>query len=184
MSSGSIRVMGTKVKGFFKGLKNISNIFDEGEKEEEIQIGMPTDVKHVAHIGADGPAIESPSWMKEFDAGKSQSGPLEERPYIQKGANNHRISRSEELTIPEKPKTNRHRHHRSIDSDSDSQSSTKKHTRRHRIRRSKDKGDESSRLPDIPKKSRRRKPKDDDVSVKSSQSQDTASSCSEPPSDL
>ncbi|CAH1431862.1 unnamed protein product [Lactuca virosa] len=180
--------MGTKVKGFFKGLKNISNIFDEGEKEEEIQIGMPTDVKHVAHIGADGPAMESPSWMKEFDGGKSQSGPLEERPHVKKGTNNHRISRSEELSIPEKPKAHRHRHHRSIDSDSDSasSSSTTKHTRRHRIRRSKDKGgEESSRLPDIPKKTRRKKPKDDDASVKSTQSQDTAvSSCSEPPSDL
>ncbi|KAL4571960.1 hypothetical protein LXL04_018728 [Taraxacum kok-saghyz] len=180
--------MGTKVKGFFKGLKNISNIFDDDEKEEEIQIGMPTDVKHVAHIGADGPAVESPSWMKDFDTGKSQSGPMGQNPYIQKGTNNnHRISRSEELPRdpPEKPKQHRHRHHRSIDSDSDSQTSTRsKHTRRHRIRRSKDKGDESTKLPDIPKRSRRKKPNDDDVSVKSTQSQDTASLCSEPPSDL
>ena len=29
-------------------------IADE-EKEEEMQIGFPTDVKHVAHIGNDGP---------------------------------------------------------------------------------------------------------------------------------
>ncbi|KAJ0761603.1 putative CRIB domain-containing protein RIC1 [Helianthus annuus] len=66
--------MATKVKGFFKGLKNISDIFDE-EEEPEIQIGMPTDVKHVAHIGADGPATESPSW--DFNGGRSQSGPME-----------------------------------------------------------------------------------------------------------
>ena len=36
---------------------------DEEKEEQEIQIGMPTDVKHVAHIGADRPAAESPSWV-------------------------------------------------------------------------------------------------------------------------
>lgn len=33
------------------------------EKEEEIQIGFPTDVKHVAHIGWDGPSANMPSWV-------------------------------------------------------------------------------------------------------------------------
>lgn len=33
------------------------------EKEPEMQIGLPTDVKHVAHIGWDGPSLESPSWV-------------------------------------------------------------------------------------------------------------------------
>lgn len=28
-----------------------------GWKEEEIEIGYPTDVKHVAHIGWDGPPV-------------------------------------------------------------------------------------------------------------------------------
>ena len=51
-----------KVKGL---LKYISQIF-ENEKEQEIQIGVPTDVKHVAHIGWDGPSVNSPSWMNEF----------------------------------------------------------------------------------------------------------------------
>ncbi|XP_071701396.1 CRIB domain-containing protein RIC1-like isoform X2 [Rutidosis leptorrhynchoides] len=76
--------MGTKVKGFFRGLKNISTIFDEDE-EEEIQIGMPTDVKHVSHIGADGPAAESPSWMRDFDGGKARSEPKDKTPDIKKG---------------------------------------------------------------------------------------------------
>ncbi|XP_052490849.1 CRIB domain-containing protein RIC7 [Gossypium raimondii] len=33
-----------------------------------MQIGLPTDVKHVAHIGADGPSVNSnaPSWMNEL----------------------------------------------------------------------------------------------------------------------
>ncbi|KAK9076012.1 hypothetical protein SSX86_004342 [Deinandra increscens subsp. villosa] len=153
--------MGTKVKGFFKGLKNI-HIFDE--EEPEIQIGMPTDVKHVAHIGADGPATESPSWMKGYDGGESRLGSVESAD-IKKGMKNHRSTRSEELTrdLSDVPKNPRHRHHRSMDNsmDPDSQSSTKpKQRRHHRIRRTHKKGD----LPDLPKKSRQRKPKDDDGS--------------------
>ena len=35
----------------------------ENEKEPEIQIGNPTDVKHVAHIGNDGPFNNAPSWV-------------------------------------------------------------------------------------------------------------------------
>ncbi|KAL6954537.1 WD40 repeat protein [Sarracenia purpurea var. burkii] len=31
-----------------------------------MQIGHPTDVKHVAHIGMDGPSANTPSWMNEF----------------------------------------------------------------------------------------------------------------------
>ncbi|KAJ8512669.1 hypothetical protein OPV22_003103 [Ensete ventricosum] len=55
---------GTKMKGLLKGLRYISQIFDA--KEEEMQIGNPTDVKHVAHIGWDGPSVGSPSWMNDF----------------------------------------------------------------------------------------------------------------------
>ncbi|XP_076922670.1 CRIB domain-containing protein RIC7-like [Bidens hawaiensis] len=69
--------MGTKVKGLIRGIKNISSQIFEEEKEQELQIGQPTDVKHVAHIGGDGPAVESPSWMKGFESKDSQSGPLE-----------------------------------------------------------------------------------------------------------
>uniref|UniRef100_A0A5B7AAL0 Putative CRIB domain-containing protein RIC7-like n=1 Tax=Davidia involucrata TaxID=16924 RepID=A0A5B7AAL0_DAVIN len=54
-----------KMKGLIKGLRYISQIFDN-EKEEEMQIGYPTDVKHVAHIGWDGPSANSPSWLNEF----------------------------------------------------------------------------------------------------------------------
>ncbi|XP_022157528.1 CRIB domain-containing protein RIC6-like [Momordica charantia] len=43
-----------------------------------MQIGLPTDVKHVAHIGWDGPSINSPSWMNEFKTPPSfsSSAPL------------------------------------------------------------------------------------------------------------
>ncbi|GJS13372.1 RNA-directed DNA polymerase, eukaryota [Tanacetum coccineum] len=56
--------MGTKIKGVFKGFKFISNIFVI--KEREMEIGYPTDVKHVAHIGWDGSSGSAPAWMNEF----------------------------------------------------------------------------------------------------------------------
>ncbi|MED6207280.1 hypothetical protein PIB30_034281 [Stylosanthes scabra] len=56
-----------KVKGLLKGLRYISHMFEaDATKDKEIQIGYPTDVKHVAHIGWDGPSVNSPSWMNEF----------------------------------------------------------------------------------------------------------------------
>ncbi|KAF5937745.1 hypothetical protein HYC85_025251 [Camellia sinensis] len=56
--------MATKIKGLYKGFKYISQIFVV--KEREMEIGYPTDVKHVAHIGWDGPSGSAPSWMNEF----------------------------------------------------------------------------------------------------------------------
>ncbi|RDX61221.1 CRIB domain-containing protein RIC7, partial [Mucuna pruriens] len=60
--------MGAKIKGIYKGFKYISQIFvgDVVVKEREMEIGNPTDVKHVAHIGLDGPYGTRPSWMNEF----------------------------------------------------------------------------------------------------------------------
>ncbi|CAM8893607.1 unnamed protein product [Rhodiola kirilowii] len=58
--------MAAKMKGFYKGLKFITQIFVV--KEREIEIGYPTDVKHVAHIGWDGASGTAPSWMNEFKA--------------------------------------------------------------------------------------------------------------------
>ncbi|TMW82000.1 hypothetical protein EJD97_007120 [Solanum chilense] len=56
--------MAIKVKGI---CKYISNIFVV--KERELEIGGPTDVKHVAHIGWEGPSGGAPTWMKSFKAG-------------------------------------------------------------------------------------------------------------------
>ncbi|KAG5387571.1 hypothetical protein IGI04_039041 [Brassica rapa subsp. trilocularis] len=58
-----------KMKSLLKGLRYISHIF-ENEKEPEMQIGTPTDVKHVAHIGWYGGSVNqnSPSWMNDFKA--------------------------------------------------------------------------------------------------------------------
>ncbi|KAI4324606.1 hypothetical protein MLD38_030077 [Melastoma candidum] len=68
--------MTTKMKGLLKGLRYISQIFDN-EKEPEIVIGNPTDVKHVAHIGWEGPSVASPSWMTEFKSSPRHSAPLD-----------------------------------------------------------------------------------------------------------
>ncbi|XP_010532667.1 PREDICTED: CRIB domain-containing protein RIC5-like isoform X2 [Tarenaya hassleriana] len=61
------------MKGLLKGLRYIARIF-ENEKEPEMQIGKPTDVKHVAHIGWEGPSSTTPSWMNEFKAPELMSG--------------------------------------------------------------------------------------------------------------
>ncbi|XP_059309557.1 CRIB domain-containing protein RIC4-like [Lycium ferocissimum] len=55
-----------KFQRLFKNFKNFSQLFvdkDEMEEEEEdemgMEIGLPTDVKHVTHIGMDGGAATS-----------------------------------------------------------------------------------------------------------------------------
>lgn len=61
-------IMATKIKGICKGsFKYISQIFVV--KEREIEIGFPTDVKHVAHIGWEGSDGTAPSWMNDFQKG-------------------------------------------------------------------------------------------------------------------
>ncbi|KAL0916919.1 hypothetical protein M5K25_014472 [Dendrobium thyrsiflorum] len=56
--------MTPKVKGLFKGLKYISQIFVY--KEQEMEIGHPTDVRHIAHIGFDSDSMHAPSWMSKY----------------------------------------------------------------------------------------------------------------------
>ncbi|KAE8728672.1 CRIB domain-containing protein RIC9 [Hibiscus syriacus] len=57
----------SKIKGIYKSFKCISKIFVV--KEREMEIGYPTDVKHVAHVGWDGSSGTAPSWMNEFKTG-------------------------------------------------------------------------------------------------------------------
>ncbi|KAL5197093.1 hypothetical protein ABZP36_000605 [Zizania latifolia] len=57
-------------KGILRPFRYISNMMD-GKETQELQIGFPTDVKHVAHIGWDGPNVTNnntgaPSWMKDY----------------------------------------------------------------------------------------------------------------------
>ena len=73
------------MKGLLKGLRYIARIFED-EKEPEMQIGQPTDVKHVAHIGWEGPSATTPSWMHDYKS------PVEEA----KGSSNKKPASSGE----------------------------------------------------------------------------------------
>ncbi|PIA50705.1 hypothetical protein AQUCO_01200134v1 [Aquilegia coerulea] len=62
----------TKIKGIFKGFKFITQMF--AVKERDLQIGHPTDVKHVAHIGWDRQASSNaPSWMNDYNTSSNFS---------------------------------------------------------------------------------------------------------------
>ncbi|VYS44982.1 unnamed protein product [Arabidopsis thaliana] len=91
------------VKGLLKGIRYITQIFDE-EKDKDMQIGFPTDVKHVAHIGSDGPATNVPSWMGDFKPQENENGQVVSRA----DANNNQIGEGvglQELLPPtDKPK--------------------------------------------------------------------------------
>ncbi|XWS08768.1 hypothetical protein CRYUN_Cryun40dG0029200 [Craigia yunnanensis] len=164
------------MKGLLRGLRYISNMFDE--KEPEMQIGLPTDVKHVAHIGMDGPT-NKPSWMSEFSSAPELSsaplnGNLKVKPLA---AGNH-----DSLPPLGNKKQKKQRHKPSIGNDSPlgSPKGTEKHsTRQHssnlsmespgrdsprhgRRHQNSSRGSESSsqELPDIPKRSRRKKSKE------------------------
>ncbi|XP_059664394.1 CRIB domain-containing protein RIC7-like [Cornus florida] len=182
--------MGTKMKGLIKGLRYISQIF-ENEKEPEMQIGYPTDVKHVAHIGWDGPSVDSPSWMKEFP-GSSQSAPLninsesKENPEVKwvSGDSSRRSMRPQNSPVIDSPdlpiSSRRHSTDGYLAADSPSREPSTKQKSSSRLRRhSKSNSKESNEsskpsgvgvqdpgsepgsprtlLPDIPKKSTRRK---------------------------
>ncbi|KAG4917174.1 hypothetical protein AAZX31_02G004100 [Glycine max] len=117
--------MSTKVKGILKGLRYISQIFEE--KEEEFQIGLPTDVKHVAHIGSDDPSANAPSWMTDFKGGKeppsgNPTQTVEERE--KKASSNSKRSKIRNHLIPKS-------RHNSIDIDPDApkQKATRRHNR-------------------------------------------------------
>ncbi|KAK8575391.1 hypothetical protein V6N13_033360 [Hibiscus sabdariffa] len=50
--------MAGKIKGIYKVVK-----------EREMEIGLPTDVKHVAHVGVGHSSTVPPSWLDEFKFG-------------------------------------------------------------------------------------------------------------------
>ncbi|KAK8629460.1 hypothetical protein V6N13_078301 [Hibiscus sabdariffa] len=63
--------MAGKIKGIYKGFKSISQIFVV--KERKMEIGQPTDVIHVAHIGVDHSSTVAPTWMNEFKIGPDKT---------------------------------------------------------------------------------------------------------------
>ncbi|KAL6342902.1 hypothetical protein AAG906_016921 [Vitis piasezkii] len=177
--------MSTKVKGLLKGLRYISQIF-ENEKEPEMQIGFPTDVKHVAHIGWDGPSVSSPSWMNEFKSTpETLSAPLTSNGVAKEISVDEDINRTEGEKPPTSKEKQRRRRSSSsggafpLDSPARNPSDAPKHSRRHHssggsvISDNQDGSTRSSRRhhnlsglestsrdgPGVPKQSRRRKSK-------------------------
>jgi len=122
--------MSAKVKGLFKGFKHISNIFVY--KEHEMEIGYPTDVRHVAHIGWDGHSGNAPSWMKEFktasDFSSTNMGQSRETSWDSKanfdqprGPSSRSLSDHPRPELPKAPKKTKRKKTR-ISSDSSSRS--------------------------------------------------------------
>ncbi|GAU50217.1 hypothetical protein TSUD_29030 [Trifolium subterraneum] len=183
-----------KVKGLLKGLRYISHIFDT-EKEQEIQIGCPTDVKHVAHIGWDGPSVNSPSWMNEFKtapgfasapmtlAGDAQSKAQDNNVKWVSEDTRRRSSRSvnsqtQGRDLPELPRTSRRQTNSSNTTDSPTREKTRQSRKTSSNRPSSNLKDSSSdgskqelmsneldgsqaqNIPEIPKKTRRKKSKE------------------------
>ncbi|XP_052171442.1 CRIB domain-containing protein RIC1-like [Diospyros lotus] len=178
--------MSTKVKGLFKGLRYISQIFDE-QKEPEMQIGHPTDVKHVSHVGCDRPSVDSPSWMTGFKPPHEQGA----QPASSSSANGNRCENPETKGVSQDSNSTRKcprshsrpakeysevpessaRHHSHADDSSTAECSTRepsdkpKQHRKNPNRKPKNptlkSADCSSQDPsNVPKKSQRKKPKE------------------------
>ncbi|XXG61968.1 hypothetical protein AAC387_Pa05g0437 [Persea americana] len=158
--------MTTKVKGLLKGLRYISQIFEPSkEQEQEMQIGNPTDVKHVAHIGWDGPSGPSttttpPSWVNEnkLTTQDSSTKPLSTREEIKErqGSPTKKTShgRRNSNGDPEHPKLSRR--HQTQNSTNNEQSDAPKALRRHQSSSSSASTGEAS---DMPRQPRRRSQK-------------------------
>ncbi|KAL0803111.1 hypothetical protein Bca101_058287 [Brassica carinata] len=139
----------------------------ESGKEEEIEIGNPTDVKHVAHIGWDGPSAtpaSTPSWMNEFKNGgglESGQGGGEDDSSVKCMSECGGRTRD----LPKLPKYSRKAASekgsptREISSDKTKRRSSKKGTTTSSSRRPKEVSElnERSSLQEAPKKSRRKK---------------------------
>ncbi|KAK1428421.1 hypothetical protein QVD17_17255 [Tagetes erecta] len=151
-----------KVKGLLKGLRYISLVFEE-EKKQEIQIGAPTDVKHVAHFGCDGSAEDSPSWMRGYGTpGHCQSGSSN----VSESDGSDWVSEDTGQRVPRRERQEklkpRHRRHRSVENAPDPDSETKsRQPRRHHTRAAEGRRAQDESLPEVPKRTRKKKSKDD-----------------------
>ncbi|KAB2061919.1 hypothetical protein ES319_A10G119100v1 [Gossypium barbadense] len=163
------------MKGLLRGLKYISQIFED-EKEPEMQIGNPTDVKHVAHIGMDGPSANKPSWMDEFNsefsstpvngnqqlkpppAGNQDSLP----PTSNEKQKKSRRKQSASIGSPGggSPKVSEKKARRQRTSNLSMESTNRDSSSRERRNRRATEPSSQVVLPDIPKKSRQKKPKE------------------------
>uniref|UniRef100_A0A1J3IQP6 CRIB domain-containing protein RIC9 n=1 Tax=Noccaea caerulescens TaxID=107243 RepID=A0A1J3IQP6_NOCCA len=72
--------MATRFKGLYhKSFKCFSDVFEV--KEDEMEIGYPTDVRHVSHIGWDSSSSSAPSWLHEFKTSNNVLEPNSSWPF-------------------------------------------------------------------------------------------------------
>lgn len=119
------------MKGLLRGFRYISQIFED-EKEPEMQIGLPTDVKHVAHIGMDGPSANKPSWMTEYSAAPELANPENSNPQQTPSAAGNHDSLPPLSNGNEKPKKSRRKPSIGSDSPVSSPKGSEKQSRRPR----------------------------------------------------
>ncbi|CAF2153063.1 unnamed protein product [Brassica napus] len=70
--------MATRFKGL---LSEELQVFLRHEKEDEMEIGYPTDVRHVSHIGWDSSPSSAPSWLLEFKKSNNMLEPTSSWPF-------------------------------------------------------------------------------------------------------
>ncbi|KAE8686108.1 hypothetical protein F3Y22_tig00111085pilonHSYRG00063 [Hibiscus syriacus] len=144
------------------GKKWMELVFAESEKEPEMHIGMPTDVKHVAHIGWDGPSTvhSKPSWMNEFQtpAGGFQTPPLSLGDNNNLSRKGSRGKSSAAKDLPQVPKSSK----RTISTNGSGASSTKEKTDKSKQSKKTRKPKDSNLATESkePKKSKRKKVKE------------------------
>ncbi|KAI4312018.1 hypothetical protein MLD38_036875 [Melastoma candidum] len=125
-----------KIKGFYKGFKFISQMFVLKEQEIEMEIGCPTDVKHVTHIGWDGPSGNGPAWMKEFNNAPELQSSLQEavdtqgpNPTNDVSSHSQAAGKSKDNPTSEAPTVSKKQKRKKIKSSSSSAKSTAKSSR-------------------------------------------------------
>ncbi|CAH8345446.1 unnamed protein product [Eruca vesicaria subsp. sativa] len=66
--------MAMKMKGIYKSFKMVSQLFVV--KERDMEIGPPTEVKHVNHVGWEVSSGSAPAWLSEFKAEAEPLSPI------------------------------------------------------------------------------------------------------------
>ncbi|CAN7111553.1 unnamed protein product, partial [Brassica rapa subsp. narinosa] len=64
-----------------RALSEEIQVFLRHEKEDEMEIGYPTDVRHVSHIGWDSSPSSAPSWLHEFKKSNNMLEPTSSWPF-------------------------------------------------------------------------------------------------------
>ncbi|KAL0727346.1 hypothetical protein Bca4012_023439 [Brassica carinata] len=69
--------MAMKMKGIYKSFKMEKHIiWSTVVKERDMEIGHPTEVKHVNHVGWEVSSGSAPAWLSDFKAEAEPSSPI------------------------------------------------------------------------------------------------------------